>query len=151
MVAAVAADDEQGLSTDLRALVRARSEGWAHIWAGEGQEGASEEATFVLGEALPPALTVDELTAASEGFRMRTSTVDGLHPRHVRHLFVGSLGCLSLLLRAYEAQAAWAPSLAEVIVRLMPKDSGGHRIIGLFRALFRVWAKARAAFLMKWA
>ncbi len=61
------------------------------------------------------------------------------------------LQCLSGLLRAYEALGAWPQTLANLIMRLLPKDTGGFRTIGLFRTLFRVWAKCRATVLAEWA
>ncbi len=120
MVAAAKVDNEQGLTTDSRALARARSEGWARVWAGQGTAGAAQEAVFVLGEALPPALTVEDLVPPrrDSGKEPRQSTASiGDKCGSCRK---GALRCLSRLLRAYEAQA----SLAEIIMRCCPRRAG---------------------------
>ncbi len=67
---------------------------------------------LLASQSSPPALTVEELVAASGGFRKGTSAVDGLHPRQVWLLTEGALMCLSRLFSAYEAQAERVPSLA---------------------------------------
>ncbi len=35
----------EGLSSDLRLIVRAHSEGWVKVWSGEGHDTAGDEAT----------------------------------------------------------------------------------------------------------
>jgi hypothetical protein len=139
------------LSSDLRVIARAHSENWGRIWKDERYGDRVEAPVWDEAMELPAALDGGLLCRASAAFSAATSAVDGIHPRQVRLLSKELLRCLCLLFRAYESLGAWPATLANLIVRLLPKDTGGFRTIGLFRTLFRVWAKARATLLAEWA
>ncbi len=120
------------LSSDLRVIVRVHSEGWARVWNDEGDDLAGAKAEFAMGERLPPVLAPGDVTVASQDFRCGTTAVDGIHPTQLRFLAVELLECLRRLLRADQAYVHRAPSLAELIFWLLPKDTGVYRTIGLF-------------------
>ena len=142
---------EEGLSTDLRVIAASHTGTWSRIWKDARHGDGEPEVQWEDELPMWPAMTAKEVADASGDFRKGTSAVDGLHPRQVGLLSKELLEALCELFRGFEAFGRWPASLCSLIVRLLPKDTGGFRTIGLFRTLFRVWAKGRAQGLMRWA
>ena len=92
-------------------------------------------------QQLPP-LTIEEVRAAAQGFKLRTSTPDGWHPRHIALLPLPLLQTLVGLFHAAEATGDFGPAIRLVVVPLI---TAKRRPIGLYSALVRVWAAARKA------
>ena len=61
-----------------------------------------------------------------------------------------TLRTLANILNVIELLGIFPTTTQNLLVALIGKDSGGHRPIGLFRALFRVWAKARQHVWAEW-
>ena len=114
------------------ARLEQHGEEWSAVWGCGAEVG---QVPFACGEKLPPVLTAAQIRSAPEGFRSATSAADGLHPRHVALLSVPLLTALALFFWVCEAGTWWPEELADVIVRLLPKDSGGHRTVAVFHSL----------------
>ena len=100
---------------------------------------------------IPPRLEKCSIKGAALAFGTKTSTADGLHPRHVAHLSNRLLDILVDLFVLTERVGEWPKSEAIVITALIPKPDGGLRPIALFRTLFRIYSKARAYEVKNWA
>ena len=117
-----------------------------------GVGGRQAEKGIPDGLALPPRLTRTDVAAASRRFGAKTMAVDGLHPREVQWLSETMLDETAWLLRAFKVHGLLGGhGRHDLVVRLIPKPSGGSRPVILFRTLFRVWGKARACSLQQWA
>jgi hypothetical protein len=77
-------------------------------------------------------ITGPELRKAGKSFKTRTTATDGWHPRH-----------LAEILNAVELLGDFPMQLRDVLIHLMDKPTGGTRPIGWYRAMFRLWARAR--------
>ena len=88
-------------------------------------------------------IPAQDLIAASSSFKERTSVTDGFHPRHLACLEPEAAGVLSFIFALAEAIGDFEHVIADVLVPLIPKLSGGRRPIGLFRGVIRIWGRAR--------
>ncbi len=89
-------------------------------------------------------MTVDCLKAASKAFSPQTSQLCHFHPILFAEVSEEGLVCLAMLLNKCETAEVPPQAKASVLVTNIPKKDGGKRPIMLFRALFRLWATARA-------
>lgn len=71
------------------------------------------------------------------------STYDGFHPRHFDGLSDKARTALGVLLDTCEDIGEWRDGINAAVPALIPKAEGGLRPIGLFRGVYRLWARAR--------
>ena len=62
-----------------------------------------------------------------------------------------ALECVALLFGMWEQVGDVSYLQRDMLTALIPKPQGGFRPIGLFRALFRVWSRARMGDVKAWA
>ena len=107
------------------------------------------EGELTLGEINPA-----EVRGAARSFPCsRCSTWDGFHPRHFAMLTDSQLQVIVLLLYSIEARRAFPKELRALIAVLILKLKGNkasHRALGIFPALYRLWARIRRRKLQAW-
>ncbi len=98
-----------------------------------------------------PRLSPAEVRAASKSVKRETAqTHDGFHPRHLSLLSDAALEALSDVYEAAEALGSWPNQLNLITMPALPKPDGGYRLIGIFTAAYRVWARARRPLADQW-
>ncbi|CAK0826069.1 unnamed protein product [Prorocentrum cordatum] len=86
----------------------------------------------------------EELRRASRTFSITTSSsLDGLHPTHLEHLSDDGLEGLCDIMLACEALGLFPVQLTWMVMPMLPKAAGGHRLIILFSMAYRVWQRLR--------
>jgi len=145
----VTAQDGYGssLPTD---VLQAEAAKWSKLWQATDAHQSPIPGPWT-GAQLPPRLTAQQLRTAAKRFKPNTSAPDGMSPRQFESLTEPALSALAMLLQAFEYGGDFAPTLRSMWTALLPKPQGGHRPIGLFRAIFRLWARARRPEVDKWA
>ncbi len=94
---------------------------------------------------------VTTMRAACSSFCVHTALgLDGWHPRLWAWLCDDGCSCLLALLRAIEMALMWPADVRQIVFARIPKEAGGHRLIGLLTSLYRVWAKLRRPLCQKW-
>ena len=68
---------------------------------------------------------------------------DGWHPRTCLLLSDESLTVLAELMNIFEREGMWATTNSSVHMGVLWKKDGGKRLIGWYRAMFRLWCAAR--------
>jgi len=144
---------EGGVSGRPCDILSGERKNWSKVWDDKGLNakdiddaiGWSKTALPRLGDISPEAIRV-----ASASFKENTAVVDGWHPRHFGLLSNGALWALANILNTIELLGEFPEVMQNLLVALIEKDTGGHRPIGLFRALFRVWAKIRKKHWTDW-
>ncbi len=98
-----------------------------------------------------PRLGPSEVRAAAKSVRRDSAqTHDGFHPRHLSLLSDGALEALADIYEAAEALGSWPSQLSLITMPALPKPDGGYRLIGIFTAAYRVWARARRPLADQW-
>jgi hypothetical protein len=98
-----------------------------------------------------PKITGNDLYMASRMFPpSASSTYDGFHPRNFFLLSPPALDVLASIFNFIEDAGQWPPGIEAVITTLIPKPKGGVRPIGMFPAVYRLWARARRPIATKW-
>jgi hypothetical protein len=124
---------------------------WSKIWQAE----SSPPTIFQLLPAPTtelPALTIDDITRAAARFKRGTAVPDGWHPGHFGRLAnTADIQKFIDVLHICESAGRLPPSAKAAVVKMIPKPRGGHRPIALFKAMFRLWGKARTKLLAGWA
>ncbi len=102
---------------------------------------------------MEPPETIDRLyrRKVASSFPAAITAADSLHPRQEAPLSDQCLQGLCRSLRCYEAAGQWPEELRDLVVRMIPKESSGVRTILIFRALHRVWSRARGDVAKRWA
>ena len=111
---------------------------WAEWWSGAVHETTNPVREVpswkqtILEANIPQATkaTVALIRRASNKFAKQT--VDGIHPRQIRHLSEGLLEALAEMAQVWNTALAWPGSEAEVTTALLGKPDGGLRPIALF-------------------
>ena len=98
-----------------------------------------------------PILTPGMVKEASRKFKDRTALGQcGWHPKVLCQLPESGLEATAELLMLIEEARRWpGGSCCVDLVRLV-KEGGGHRLIGLLPALYRVWGKIRRGVCDEW-
>jgi hypothetical protein len=104
----------------------------------------------LVGRPVPEKLQGRHLKAAALKFKFATTAPDGLHPRHLAHLSDEGIQALADILNAAEIIGNFPDKLQSLIIALFDKPTGGTRPIGWYRAIFRVWARARRHLWQHW-
>jgi hypothetical protein len=123
---------------------------YANQWATWWQADAHSTPCELPFDPAVPAVTADQIKAASAHFRASTAAPDGLPPRSIALTSDQCIAALAQLYRIFE-QYGWPPSERIVLTVLIPKKDGGLRPIALFRSLYRIFSKARAQEARAWA
>ena len=89
-----------------------------------------------MGKARAPELG-GGIQDASRSFKVVIAIVEGWHPRHFGLLSEGALRALANILNVIELFGIF-PTTQNLLVALIEKDSGGHRLNMCCRALFKV-------------
>jgi len=131
-----------------QADVEAEAEGWAALWDERKSYDAACDpvGTEALQPLLPWALRQSSLT-----FPIGTGCgADNISPRAFARLSGELITTLCVILTALELLGDWPTFLNLVVIVLLPKPDGGRRPIGLFPAVIRLWARARAQAARAW-
>ena len=84
------------------------------------------------------------LRKSARSFKAKTAIgVDAISPCHYSWLSDELLGRVAELLMKLEVVGIWLARIAEAIVHLIPKATGGRRPVGLLPSLVRVWERVR--------
>ena len=94
--------------------------------------------------------SIGQVRAACLSFSVHTCSVDGLHPRAIALLSDGMIDGLGKLCRGVEMTGQWPGPWNGLLVKQIPKPSGGFRPILLFRSLIRVYGKLGLAEVRQW-
>ena len=121
------------------------------IWSKWWQEGMEPQPLDIGSVPLGDILCPITIRGVAGGFKKVTACNDGHHPRQFKGLSDSALTCLGLLFRLFEVNGQWPTVERAVIVALIPKTDGGLRPIALFRTAYRIYAKAQARSVRKWA
>ena len=96
-------------------------------------------------------LELEDVVSALKGFKQCTGVgFCGWHPKVLAQLPEEGLRCVLKLLQTAEAGWVWPESLRNVDMVRIPKESGGHRLIGILPTLYRLWGKFRRLECVKW-
>ena len=107
--------------------------------------------TALAQRTCPPALAPDTIRCAAREFSTHTATsTDGFAMRHFALLSDDALALVSQLFECMEMLGTIPQQLRYVLVVLIPKARTGLRPIGIFCALFRLWARCRTAMAQSW-
>jgi hypothetical protein len=90
------------------------------------------------------------LRSASASFKPRTSVVDGIPPRQFSFVSDNGLELLSSIFWLCKKKCTFGNTITDLAIRLLLKTDGGRRPIALFRAMFRLYGKARKEALQTW-
>ena len=118
---------------------------WKNIWAGQDEATDFQETALLDGNLANnrPPLTPQELRNAAKSFSTKTSTADWWHPRLFGWLSDHQLDKLAQILFIWECNGRPAIPNDNLIIKMIPKPTGGFRPIGFFPSLVRLWGKAR--------
>ena len=75
---------------------------------------------------------------------------DGWVPAMWRQVSDEGVVALTSVLRGVEAKLRWPSSQLCSLMRMLPKPSGGHRLIVLTGGLYRLWSQVRRPVLVDW-
>ena len=92
-------------------------------------------------------IMLGEISVASASFKKQTAVVDGWHIG-ISASCRGALRALASILNTIELFGEF-PVVTRSLA-LIESDTGGHRPIGVFKTLFRVWARVRKKLWASW-
>ncbi len=146
--AAVAKKSDGTVSSDPFSVLDALRRKYQDLW-----DAKDEPHEYAWKDVPPPlpTLTPAQLRDASGSFCVKTaSTYDGLHVRHYRLLGDGALQALGEILATVEAAGTWPSQSQLAILAMIGKKQSGYRGIGKLPSLYRLWAKARREYAVRW-
>ena len=96
-------------------------------------------------------IDADMIRAAAKSFPPNTAVgADNIAPRAILTLSNEGLQALAALLNLVEEEGKWPDEIDPVVIVLLAKSDGGHRPIGLFPTLVRLWMRVRTASTRAW-
>eukprot|EP00972_Heterocapsa_arctica_P025942 3819245-Heterocapsa_arctica.AAC.1 len=101
-------------------------------------------------EDLLPVPRPRELREVASSFSIGTSAIDGWHPRNFAAMSDGALEVIGLLMVMTEQQGSFPDTMAEFLIRLIPKPVSGRRPVALFKSTVRMWYKVRQKICKAW-
>ncbi len=125
---------------------------WAAIWEKFSAKATApwRDPSLAQYELLPPP-TDEEIKAAVNSFDVRTATgADAIHVVWLRWLSDDLLRTIARLFLAIESLGFWPHQLHVVMMRLIPKKTGGRRPIGIETTLVRLWERMRKPVVASW-
>ena len=122
---------------------------WKELWGAGGAECCPDLDAW---DEVPRRARMSSalLREVSSSFKANTAAVDGYHPRHFSWLSCETLEVVGRFFEVFEAMGDFPKTTASLLVALLPKPNGDTRPIGLYRSLYRVWAKATAKEWREW-
>ena len=137
--------DDAGRTTGCSywALVTQAKE-WHQLWTDQSTAEKLEEALRLLAEALalcPSTLapiTAEDILEGSKAFKQATVAPDGFHPRSIGLLGYEARAALAALLNKCEAAGKWPTEASDVQMKATREQDGGSRLVGWYRAMFRL-------------
>ncbi len=152
-------DGDVVLSYSSEAIAEHSMNEWAGIWGVGRSPGAgsvmSEERfneLLALARSSPlEGISVDQFRTVCSTFPAWTGLgADGWHPRQWAQLDDAACESLISIIGLIECLLVWPSATREVVFARIPKQGGGHRLIGLLTSLYRVWAKLRRPLCTSW-
>ncbi len=144
------------LSSDPAKMTAAYRKKYLERWNGQ----AGEDAAAVPRTSAPwmtsarcalPKPTVDELRGASRGFSHGTAVAfDGFSMRHYALVSDEGLGVLSDLVVVMELVGRPPPQTEALVLPLIGKARGGHRVVTTATSLYRLWGRLRREYSQRW-
>ena len=122
---------------------------WNDLWAPSSTSNKIDWGNAEFGKTDPP--RHGELRGIARSFKLRTTKVDGWHPRQFAALSDGALDALGYLFALYENTGHWYNEQTDLLVCLIPKPDGDRRPILHFRSTFRLWSRWAQKRVRKWA
>ena len=96
-------------------------------------------------------MTATHIKEVTASFAASASTAEGFIQRAwLVYPTLPSPSGLAKLFRSWEWLGDWATEERALLTAMFPKPDGGLRLVALFRTLYRVYARARAADARKW-
>ncbi len=136
------------LTADPMQLLAAQRREYAGQWAARTD---GQRRWYAHKRVSLPRLSQDEIRSASRSVKHDTAqTYDGFHPRHMALICDEGLGILAELYEAAELIGSWPNQISLITLPALPKPDGGYRLIGIFAAVYRVWARARRPLADEW-
>ena len=129
---------------------------WSTVWTSDCCQTEQEEAMKMLSQRLAQypeamqAITGNDVLEASLQFKKRTVSPDGWHPRSFALLGATGRDCIARLLTLCEKYGQWPGQCSSLMMGVHDKPAGGKRLIGWYRALFRLRCKTRTPQWKQW-
>jgi hypothetical protein len=129
--------------------ISGEEQAWEALWTRDSD--LSVLADLARRAPLVKRRTAAEIVSACKQFKLQTSTVDGVHPRMLKHAEGYVVEGFAKMFACFDQGGRW-PSLESFVpIRLIPKVSGGLRPIALYRSWFRVYAATLRDDVRGWA
>ena len=130
---------------------------WDEVWHGGNTEAEEHaKALAIIQEALQldpqplSLITGPEVGEAARHFKQKTATPDGWHPKTFGLVSSEGQDCLARILNTCECIGSWPEQQSSIHMSIQRKPAGGKRLIGWYRALFRLWCMLRADLWREW-
>ena len=148
----LAIESTSGRSSTPQAIVDYDTQEWKKIWHARVDEASAPWREETIGEEqyLPPP-DIESLRAVARKMKKNMATgVDALPPSTISWLSDELLGKVSCFLSEVERLGVWPTQVAQLLICLIPKDSGGRRPIGLLATIVKVWEQSRKQQVRRW-
>ena len=99
----------------------------------------------------PELMTAEFIRKVSNTFKLRTTKIDGWHPRQYASLSDEALSALGYIFGLCEHMGLWPTEQSNLLVCLIPKPDGDRRPILHFRSGFRLWSRCAQRRVRDWA
>ena len=100
---------------------------------------------------VPSMATPQWLREVAKTFKANTAmAADGFHMSHYALLSDEALQALAALFAIADATGLLPRQIARIVCPMLPKKSGGCRLIGLYPSYYRLWAKSWGPVIAKW-
>ncbi len=135
------------------ALLQRQADKWASVWEANNHTGAWDIRTCgadLSNLDLPEPITAKQIRESSRSFKVKTTAVEGWHPRSFAQFSDELLGALADIWSLAECWLKWPKAEEEMLAKLIAKPSGGLRPIMWFRSSFRTYARIRRSEIREW-
>ena len=95
-------------------------------------------------------ITGKGILAASKGFSVATALPDGWHSNTFSLLGDEARNSLARHMNAWERTGQWPTQNSSIHMSSQRKPTGGRRLIGWYRSLFRIWCAIRGHMWKQW-
>ena len=146
----VDAQTEDGRTAVPMRVLASAVEKWAKVWQAHSQHRARPRPHLPPaipdrgfdGQPAPEPATAEQVRTAANTFAKSTAIqVDGFHMRHFSLLCDSSLLSLGALFSVVDATGMLPRQVCHICMPMLPKKTGGHRLIGLYAGFYRLWAR----------
>ena len=135
-----------------QAILEADQSQWKKIWTRLEGKHPAPWTTWAMQQCdCLTAITGKDVRKAAMTFSVSTAIgEDGLQPRAFQHLSNTTLESYAQVLNQAEAQGEWPSLVANSLIHLIPKPSGGRRPIGVMATLVRLYERIRRGLVCEW-